>query len=66
MTLRRFGHSWRSIDGFLKDIGAMTAKTSHKWADVLINQDFDEFNYDSRGGKRGDSFFDLWNWKPVN
>ncbi|CAF1586967.1 unnamed protein product, partial [Didymodactylos carnosus] len=38
----------------------MTAKTSHKWADVLINQDFDEFTNDSRGGKRGDSFFDLF------
>ncbi|CAF0827209.1 unnamed protein product, partial [Didymodactylos carnosus] len=58
MSLRHFGHSWRETDDFMKEIGAMTAKTSKKWAHVLVNSDLDEFTTDERGGKRGDSFWD--------
>ena len=43
MVLRHFRHSWREIDEFLKQIGAMTAETCHKWSYVLRNNDFDEF-----------------------
>ncbi|CAF3376878.1 unnamed protein product, partial [Rotaria sp. Silwood2] len=58
MSLRHFGHSWRETDNFMKEIGAMTAETSKKWAHVLVNSDLDEFTTDERGGKRGDSFWD--------
>jgi hypothetical protein len=34
----------------------MTARTSHKWANILVTKDFDEFINDDRGGKRGASF----------
>jgi len=60
MSLRRFGHSWRDIDGFLKEIGGMTAKTAHKWSNILVNKDFEDFTSDGRGGKRGDSFWDFF------
>ncbi|CAF4313817.1 unnamed protein product [Didymodactylos carnosus] len=49
MSLRHFGHSWRETDDFMKEIGAMTAKTSNKWAHVLVNSDLDEFTTDERG-----------------
>ncbi len=60
MSLRHFGHSWRDVDSFLTAIGGMTAKTAHKWSTVLVNQDFDEFTRDERGGHRGDSFWDCY------
>ncbi|CAF5034990.1 unnamed protein product, partial [Rotaria socialis] len=39
-------------------IGGTTIKTCHKWANNLVNKDFDEFTIDERGGKRSDSFWD--------
>ena len=58
MSLRRFGHSWRDVDAFLKEIGGMTAETAHKWSSILVNKDFEDFTGDQRGGKRGDGFWD--------
>jgi hypothetical protein len=60
MSLRRFGHSWRDIDAFLCRVGAMTAKTAHKWSNILLERDFDEFISEERGGKRGDTFWDCY------
>ena len=60
MSLRRLGHSWRDVESFLTSIGGMTIKTCHKWANILVNKDFDEFTMEDRGGKRGDSFWDSY------
>ncbi|CAF3387027.1 unnamed protein product [Rotaria socialis] len=35
-------------------------KTCHKWTNISVNKDFDEFTIDERGGKRGDSFWDCY------
>jgi hypothetical protein len=56
MSLRHFGRSWRDVESFLISIRGMTARTSHKWANILVTKDFDEFINDDRGGKRGASF----------
>ena len=60
VSLRRLGHSWRDVASFLTSIGGMTIKTFHKWANILVNKDFDEFTMEDRGGKRGDSFWDSY------
>lgn len=60
MSLRHFGHSWRDVESFLTSIGGMTNKTCHKWTNILVNKDFDEFTIEERGGKRGDSFWDCY------
>jgi hypothetical protein len=60
MSLRRFGHSWRDIDVFLRTIGGMTATSAHKWSTILIHKDFDEFTGEERGGKRFDTFWDCY------
>ncbi|CAF1331466.1 unnamed protein product [Didymodactylos carnosus] len=59
MSLRHLGHSWREVEAFLSKIGGMTARTSHKWSNIVVNNDFDEFTKDERRGKRGDSFWDF-------
>ncbi|CAM4968055.1 unnamed protein product [Rotaria socialis] len=60
MSLRHLGHTWRDVDSFLTSIGGTTIKTCHKWTNILVNKDFDEFTIDERGGKRGDSFWDCY------
>jgi hypothetical protein len=60
MSLRHFGRSWRDVESFLISIRGMTARTSHKWGNILVTKDFDEFINDDRGGKRGDSFWDSY------
>ncbi|CAF3672010.1 unnamed protein product [Rotaria socialis] len=60
MSLRHLGHRWRDVDSFLTSIGGTTKKTCHKWTNILVNKDFDEFTIDERGGKRGDSFWDFY------
>jgi hypothetical protein len=60
MVLRHFNFTWRDIDGFMSDVGAMRCITANKWAEIFVNGDLDEFLKDERGGKRGDSFFDLY------
>ena len=60
MSLRHLGHSWRDVESFLTSIGGMTIKTCHKWANILVNKDFDEFTIEGRGGKTGDSFWDSY------
>ncbi|CAF2942530.1 unnamed protein product [Rotaria sp. Silwood2] len=50
MSLRFFDVKWEDIDEYLKSIGLMTVETSHKWATVFINGDYEEFSNDLRGG----------------
>ncbi|CAF4132998.1 unnamed protein product [Rotaria sp. Silwood2] len=60
MSLHSFKIKWEDIDEYLKRIGFMTAQTSHKWATVFINGDYEEFSSDLRGGKHIDSFYDMF------
>lgn len=60
MSLRFFDIKWEDVDRYLKSIGFMTAKTSHKWATVFIKGDYEEFSSDLRGGKQTDSFYDMF------
>ncbi|CAF4219816.1 unnamed protein product [Rotaria sordida] len=60
MSLRYFKIKWEHIDDYLKRIGFMTAQTSHKWATIFINGDYEEFSNDLRGGKQTDSFYDMF------
>lgn len=60
MSLRHLNHSWREVDSFLSNIGAMTAKTADKWSKILITEDFNAFTSDERGGKRHDDFWDCY------
>ncbi|CAF3718266.1 unnamed protein product [Rotaria socialis] len=60
ISLRHLGHTWRAVDSFLTSIGGTTIKTCHKWTNILVNKDFDEFTIDEKGGKRGDSFRDCY------
>lgn len=59
-SLRMHGVSWRNVDLFLSKTGGITAQTAHKWSEILLNDGFDEFFTDSRGGKRFDSFWDTY------
>ncbi|CAF0862631.1 unnamed protein product [Didymodactylos carnosus] len=58
MTLRHFKVKCENIDTFLKDIGLMTCKTSHKWAQIFVKGGYEEYITENRGGKQADSFFD--------
>ncbi|CAF3154222.1 unnamed protein product [Rotaria sp. Silwood2] len=60
MSLRYFNIKWEDVNEFLKNIGFMTAETSHKWATVFIKGDYEEFSNDLRGGKQTDSFYDTF------
>ncbi|CAF4803699.1 unnamed protein product [Rotaria sp. Silwood2] len=57
MSLRYFNIKWEDVDEYLKTIGFMPAKTSHKWATVFIEGDYEEFSNDIRGGKQTASFY---------
>lgn len=60
MSLRFFNIKWRDADEYLKSIGLMTAKASHKWAIVFIKGYYEEFSSDFRGGKQTDSFYETF------
>ena len=60
MSLRFFNIKWEDVDEYLKSIGFMTAKTSHKWATVFIKGDYEEFSNGLRDGKQTDSFYDTF------
>ena len=60
MSLQRLGHSWRDVESFLAAISGMTIKTCHKWANILVNKDFDDFTMEDRGRKKGYSFWDCY------
>ena len=60
MTLKYFNINWRDCDEFMKQIGCTTIKIAHKWAQIFVSGDYEEFEQDIRGGKRFDAFFDLY------
>jgi hypothetical protein len=37
------------VDSFLTTIGGMRVKTCHKWINILVHDDFDDFIADGRG-----------------
>lgn len=41
MALQYFGVSWVKCNEFFKNIGASTAETAHKWANVFLLNNFD-------------------------
>jgi hypothetical protein len=60
MTLRHFGLNWLQCNDFLKQINALTAQTAHKWANIFLFGDFDDFIKEERGGKQTSSFYDIF------
>ncbi|CAF1419810.1 unnamed protein product [Rotaria sordida] len=60
MTLRYFDITWRDCDIFLKEIGALSSRTCHKWVEIFISEDLDSFCGDNRGGKRTTEFYDVY------
>ncbi|CAF2650362.1 unnamed protein product [Rotaria sp. Silwood2] len=57
MSLRDVNIKWEDIDEYLKSIGFLRARTSHKWAAKFIKEDYEELLNDLRGGKHTDLFF---------
>lgn len=60
LILRFSGHSWRSIDELLDQIGAHRCETSHKWSEAFLFGDFEAFMNDGRGGKHHESLYDVF------
>lgn len=60
LSLTYFGVSWRKADLFLNEIGSLSAETCHKWSEVFIGGDLDDFLEDNRGGQRTGSIFDAF------
>ena len=60
MIMRYMGHSWRSTDSFLTDIGAYRCQAAHKQANFFVSGDMQAFLNDGRGGKYTDSFYDVF------
>ena len=60
MFMRYMGHSWRSTDSFLTDIGAYRCQAAHKQANFFVSGDMQAFLNDGRGGKYTDSFYDVF------
>lgn len=60
LTLTHFGVTWRKTEEFMQQIGGMSPRTCHKWAETFIEEDYDDFVEDHRRGKRRDAFFDTF------
>ncbi|CAF1270301.1 unnamed protein product, partial [Didymodactylos carnosus] len=58
MAMRHLGLKWNDCHNFMKEIGALTSQTAHKWTSIFIHGDFDEFCHENRGGKRKSEFYD--------
>ncbi|MCC7160099.1 MAG: hypothetical protein IT281_11290, partial [Ignavibacteria bacterium] len=43
LSLTYFNVSWRKADLFLRQIGSLGAATCHKWSEIFIRGDLDEF-----------------------
>lgn len=39
---------------------SVSGKTSHKWTNLFVNGDFEEFDSENRGGKHTSSFYDYF------
>ena len=60
MLLRHLNKPWREIDQILASIGATSCETSHNWSKLFVHGDFQDFTNENRGGKRSDSFWDMF------
>lgn len=60
MSLTYFGVSWRKSDLFLKEIGALSVEVCNKWSKIFIEGALEDFLEDRRGGKHGQSLFDVY------
>ncbi|CAF1671912.1 unnamed protein product, partial [Adineta ricciae] len=60
MTMKRFDIGWQQSNEFLSAIGGLTVETAHKWTQIYIHGDFDDFCSENRGGKHSDGFYDLF------
>lgn len=50
----------------LRILGAMTAESAHKWAEVFISDDLDEFDCENRGDKHSAEFYDFFlSWRKL-
>ncbi|CAF4578463.1 unnamed protein product [Rotaria socialis] len=47
-------------DNSEEQIGSLGARTCHKWSEIFISGDLDEFLEDGGGGKREPGFFDVF------
>ena len=60
LILRHLNTSYQETCTFLRHIDALSGPTVHKWCNLFLNGRFDEFVADGRGGKRDDSFYDIY------
>ncbi|CAF1548553.1 unnamed protein product, partial [Didymodactylos carnosus] len=60
MALRHFNVTYRDVDAFLSEIGCCRADACHKQADRFLHYGFERFVIETRGGKRGDAFWDVF------
>ena len=60
LTLRHFNITCRDTDAYLKNMGCFSRETAHSWSDTFLNENFDEFISDKGGGRRDDSFYDIY------
>lgn len=60
MSLKRVGVNWKDCDTFLHDIGSLKARTAHKWSEIFVSGDFDEFQGENRGGKHNAELYDYF------
>ncbi|CAF4272697.1 unnamed protein product [Rotaria magnacalcarata] len=60
LSLTYFGVSWRKADLFLRQIGSLGASTCHKWSEIFISGDPDEFLEDGTDGQREQEFFGVF------
>ena len=60
LTLSHLNISYQETCTFLKHIGSLLGQIAHKWSNSFLHGRFDEFAGDARGGKRGDSFYDVY------
>ena len=65
LILRCYNIPYKETHAFLKDIGGLTGEVAHKWSNIFMHGSFDEFVADARGGKRGDSFYDVYSELEV-
>ena len=52
LSLTYFDVTWRKVDIFLKQLGALSAEICNRWSEVSIQDDLDEFFEDDKGGKQ--------------
>ena len=60
VIMRYMGHSWRSTDSFLTDIGAYRCQTAHNQVNIFVSDDTQASLNDGRGGNYTDSFYDVF------